>query len=107
MKLPKVKKQLSDLLSGSDKLASKSKQVAVGILMVAIGGFASPVHSVIPAVEPSSISAERKNQSAEKLVLQQPSLPDKLHAQHYSHYSHSSHYSHTSHYSHYSHYSSR
>ncbi len=107
MKLPKVKKRLTDLLPSSDKLASRTNRVALGILMFTIGGFTSPAHSALPSTEPPSVFAEKKLQAAEKLVLKQPLVTSTLHAQHYSHYSHSSHDSHYSHTSHYSHYSSQ
>ncbi len=101
MDLPKVKKQLWDLLPRPENLAGKAKEVGAGLVMVTIGAFASPAQPALPTTEPSSLSV-KKDQPADKLILQQPSSPLRTHAQHESHSSHSSHYSHQSHYSHYS-----
>ncbi len=109
MEFPKVKKKLSDILPINEDLKSKTRHISVGILLFAIGGFASPAEPAVSATGPPGISHESSLRSTAKLVFERPSVPPmEMHAQqHYSHYSHSSHASHGSHGSHYSHYSSR
>jgi hypothetical protein len=106
MDLPRVKKRLWDLIPAAQKITGRSKQIGTGFLVVAMGTFASPAQPAVPGNEPPGLSVQ-KDQSAGKLILQQPSAPSSVHAQHWSHSSHYSHSSHASHSSHYSHYSSR
>ena len=100
IKLPKVNKEPTDLLSRTEKLLGKSKHVALGLTMLSIGLSAS-----VPSearVTPSQPAALMQLQNPPPPLVFQPAEQMQQHAQHESHYSHSSHSSHSSHYSHYS-----
>jgi hypothetical protein len=103
MELPKVKKQLWDLLPKVTGLGGPAKHLATGLLAITIGAFGSTGQPTVPAPSPSpvSVSQDRATQDS-GLVLHQPAASPQMHAQHWSHSSHSSHASHSSHSSHYS-----
>src|SRR5205807_3073846 len=103
MDLPRVRKQLWDLLPAGSGLANRARSLGSGLLVLAIGAFASPAQPAVQSPgESAAGSSKMQQEAAEKLILQQPTAPSSTHAQHESHWSHSSHESHASHYSHYS-----
>lgn len=101
MDLPKVRKQLWDLVPDVRKLSEKARHVGAGLMAVAIGALGSPAQPAVPHTGAPAISV-REDQPIGKLILQQSALSSTMHAQHYSHSSHASHASHSSHFSHYS-----
>ena len=100
MELPKVKKQLWDLLPKVGSLGGAAKHLGTGLLAVTIGAFATTGQPTVPVPSPSLFSMTQSGQDQTSgFVLHQPAGAPQLHAQHWSHSSHSSHSSHYSHYS--------
>jgi hypothetical protein len=100
MDLPRVKKQLWDLLPKPGALGA-GKHLSAGLLAVAIGALGAngqpPASASSPAIFPAKQESEIRGSG---FVLSQPTTsPQQLYARHWSHSSHSSHSSHHSHYS--------
>jgi hypothetical protein len=102
MELPRVSKNVVDLLPSVRAVARAVRRVGSGLLLTAFAG--GSVVTAQAALPPQDSTFSIK---AAPLVMQQASAPSTMHAQHWSHSSHYSHSSHSSHASHYSHYSSR
>lgn len=93
MELPRVTKNVVDLLPSGHTVAQAARRLGGALLITAFtAGVAVTAQAAVPP--PDSLSMKTA-----PLVMQQAGAPATMHAQHYSHSSHSSHSSHYSHYS--------